>query len=478
MKIKLLYLFLALLPAGFLWSQSIEDVRRLSQTTYLGSTRFLASGGAFTSLGNDFTAAHQNPAGFAVFRRSEFSLSMGALNSGTTSIYSGTNVNDNVGGFVFGNAGLVISLPEQSEWKWNIGASFNHSADYRNRVSSFGQNVQNSRINMWMDRANGTHPDDLLANGLVHEWMAYQAYLIDADTDNNYSTVAKTTDIDQIFTLDQSGGMNELALLFATEKDNRWYFGGSVNVPFMKFTRDVVYTESGLGDSIVKFGLKEHNEMKGSGINVKIGAQYRFDNGFRLGAAIHTPTWFNIEQSWEDEMNTTFANSGNLAEVVSVFSDPYTWKLTTPWRVLLGVSKVFGKHGFLSADYELNTYNTAKAKSDSININYLNDEINRYTQLSHVFRLGGELRLNKFYLRAGYMLETSGLTKEFESTNVNMVSFGAGYRGKNVSIEFAYAIRNLSQNYYFYNSEYASPARADISQKPLMFKLSYRFNTK
>jgi len=175
MKLRLHYLILALLPTGLLWSQSIEDVRRISQTTYLGSTRYLSAGGAFTSLGNDFTASHQNPAGLAVFRRSEFSISMGALNSSSTSVYYKTNINDDKGGFVLGNVGFVISFPEQDEWKWNMGVSYNRNADYRNRLTARGNNVPNSRINMWMDNADGTHSDFLLDNGLVHEYL-FQHY--------------------------------------------------------------------------------------------------------------------------------------------------------------------------------------------------------------------------------------------------------------------------------------------------------------
>ena len=479
MKKHLTYLVLALLPTGFLWSQSVEDVQRFSQTTYLGSARYMGAGGAFTSLGNDFTAAHQNPAGFAVFRRTELSLSLGALNSGTSTAFNGSTRLEDVGGFNFGNIGLVFAMPEENGWNWNVGLSLNRSADYTNRLTSTGETGGISRINMWLDNSQGYDPSNLLNAGRVHEWMAYEAYLTDSDGGFNYTTEANTDVINSVYTVDQKGGMNEFAILIATEKDNQWYLGASIGIPFLNYSRDVVYSERfSLGDSISSFDLTEHNEIKGVGFNIKLGAQYRFENGFRLGAALHTPSWFTLEQSWEDEMYTRFKDGSGLQDVISVYSDPYTWKLSTPWRGLFGVSKVFGKNGFLSVDYELNALNTARANSDSIDIDYLNPEIKKFTQLSHIVRAGAELRLNRFYLRGGYAFQTSGLNTDFEETNTNMISFGAGYRGNHVSIDFVYAVRNTSQDVYFYDARYSPSAQSDITQKPLTFSLSYRIGNR
>jgi hypothetical protein len=479
MRKHITYLALAMLPTGFLWSQSIEDVQRFSQTTYLGSARYMGAGGAFTSLGNDFSAAHQNPAGFAVFRRTELSLSLGGLNSGTSTSFKGSTRIEDLGGFNFGNIGLVLALPEENGWKWNVGMSLNKGADYTNRLTTNGETNGISRINMWMENSQGFDPDDLLDAGRVHEWMAFQSYLTDSDGEFNYSTQANIEDVNSVYTIDQKGGMNEFALLFATEKDNRWYFGGALGIPFINYTRDIVYSERfGLGDSITSFDLKEHNEISGVGFNIKLGAQYRFDNGFRAGAALHTPSWYTMEQSWEDEMFTRFNDGSVLEPITSVYSDPYTWKLSTPWRGLLGISKVFGKSGFISVDYELNAMNTARSKSDSINIDYLDQEIKAFTQLSHIVRAGAELRLNRFYLRGGYSFQTSGLNGNFEETNTNMISIGAGYRGNDLSIDFVYALRNTGQDVYFYDAQYSPSAQSDITQKPLTFTMSYRIGNR
>ena len=475
----LTYLLAVLLPAGAVYAQSIEDVQRFSQPIYLGSARYMAAGGAFTSLGNDFTAAHQNPAGLAVFRRTEFSLSLGAMNAGSTTTFSGNSRLEDVGGFNFGNIGLVFALPKENDWHWNIGLSINKGADYTNRLTASGETYDTSRIDMWLDNSQGFDPGNLLDAGRFQEWMAFQAFLTDIDPQFNYTTQANRDIVNNVYTLNQTGGMNEFAVTFAAEQDNRWYFGGSIGVPFINFERESVYSERfTLGDSIASFDLRERNTITGVGINIKFGMQYRFDNGFRAGAAIHTPSWYTMEQSWEDEMFTRFTNGTVLNEVIALESDPYNWNLSTPWRVLLGVSKVFGKQGFISVDYELNALNSARSSSDSINIDYLDEKIKQFTRISHIVRAGAELRLKRFYLRGGYIFQTSGLNSDFEDINTNAVSFGAGFRGNDISLDFAYVIRNRSQNFYFYDAQYSPSAQTDMTQKPLTFTLSYRIGNR
>jgi hypothetical protein len=221
MKNFIYFILLAVMPAGFLMSQSIQDVYRFSASPYLGSTRYMAVGGAMTSLGNDFTAAHQNPAGLAVFRRSEFNLTMGTINSSSTLLYQGTELNDDKQSFLFSNIGMALKFKQKTDWQWSFGISLNKMADYNNRMTSLADNVSHSRIDMWTDRSNGTHPDDLLSNGLTHEYLAYQSYLTDEDSDNQYTTQAGGDAIDQFYSLDTKGRLSELAFIFATEKDNR-----------------------------------------------------------------------------------------------------------------------------------------------------------------------------------------------------------------------------------------------------------------
>ena len=106
MKLKLFTIALAF--TSVLSAQDVQDVARFSQSGYLGDTRFIAMGGAFVSLGNSFSSIHFNPAGLAVFRRSEINISMGNLTStsNTQSSYQTVDSYSDVSQFTLNNIGL------------------------------------------------------------------------------------------------------------------------------------------------------------------------------------------------------------------------------------------------------------------------------------------------------------------------------------------------------------------------------------
>lgn len=473
-------LFIFILASLFANGQSVRDVNRYSQSGYLGSTRYLSAGGAFTSLGNDFAAAHLNPAGLAVFRKSEIGLSLGSIKIGTTSNspYQAFEINTDDNAFTFQNIGFVIKMKPENGWAGAFGISYNRMADFNGKmvINNEGMQMSQSRINHWIANANGVPADDLLDFGLVRERMAWESWLMDDDLQNNYSSQANWSNFDQTHTVEKSGGMSELAFIFSGEKDNRLYIGGSFNVAFVNYTEINTYQERGFGsDSISAFSLVDTNKQRGAGVNLKVGLIYKLDDGFRVGASIHSPTWYEIEQEWTEDMLSEFVNAGINSEIISYYSDPYNWRLTTPWKFNVGVSKIFNKSGFLSVDYEYSMMSTTSAKADSFNIEYLNQELDFFSENFHTIRIGGELRFNRLYFRGGYNFQTSGLSGTESYNNINMVSLGAGYRAKQITIEVAYAVRSYSKDYYIFNTEDVN--NVSVSQRPLLFSLAYRFGT-
>ena len=64
---------------------------QFSKENINGTARFNAMSGAFGALGGDLSALETNPAGAAVFLKSEFTLTFGTNNIETTSNYYGNN---------------------------------------------------------------------------------------------------------------------------------------------------------------------------------------------------------------------------------------------------------------------------------------------------------------------------------------------------------------------------------------------------
>jgi hypothetical protein len=76
---KLNLLFIGVLSMSYVSAQDISDAVRYSQDEVQGTARFRAMGGAFGALGGDLSAISINPAGAAIFTRSNGSFSISNL---------------------------------------------------------------------------------------------------------------------------------------------------------------------------------------------------------------------------------------------------------------------------------------------------------------------------------------------------------------------------------------------------------------
>src|SRR4026207_2300153 len=108
MKQKLLFaiLLVASISAA---AQNDVDALRYSQTSLAGTARYTSMAGAFSALGGDFSVLSANPAGIAVYKRSEFSMSPSFYKEKSKSDYLGKTTLDNKYNFNFGNAGIIFT---------------------------------------------------------------------------------------------------------------------------------------------------------------------------------------------------------------------------------------------------------------------------------------------------------------------------------------------------------------------------------
>ena len=107
-------------------------------------------------------------------------------------------------------------------------------------------------------------------------------------------------------------------------------------------------------------------------------------------------------------------------------------------------------------------------------------EIQNSLKSASNIRLGAEVRLNKLYLRTGYGYYGKAFKSSEDNANLdyNSLSFGAGFREQNFSIDFAYTNFNYSQKYFLYPVDLGvDPAVANLSTTRNMFTLTlgYKF---
>ncbi|MBN1157969.1 MAG: hypothetical protein JXA61_01200, partial [Bacteroidales bacterium] len=145
-------------------SQYVADALRYSQSYPSVTARSMAMGGAFTSLGGDFSSVYLNPAGLGLYRGSEFVVSPGLAYAGVKSRYYSQNNEDYKYQFMLGNLGYVGNYTSGRE---NGLVSASYAVGYlrlnnlSNDIYIRGINENNSLADYFMDYANGTEPEYL-----------------------------------------------------------------------------------------------------------------------------------------------------------------------------------------------------------------------------------------------------------------------------------------------------------------------------
>jgi hypothetical protein len=186
---------------------------------------------------------------------------------------------------------------------------------------------------------------------------------------------------------------------------------------------------------VTNFRKAEYNYSQTSelsGIYLKAGFIWVPGGGFRLGAAIQTPTYMTVNDRWSVSGDTFFSSANYDSSADSPVND-YSYNLRTPWRFNAGLAYTFGGFGLLSADFEMADYSTMRfSEWDSrgyYGSNYYSVEnsVNNYfAGKEYSGRFGLEVRpVPSLSLRAGYALRTS---PEYYAYDMNGVKYtAAGY---------------------------------------------------
>ncbi len=162
-----------------LQGQYVTDALRYSQNFPAITTRSMGMGGAFTSLGGDFSSTYNNPAGLGLYRKSEFQFTPVLNYAKTDADYLGQNSEDIRYHFNVGSLGYVGTYNTNKD-KGLVSASFATGYIRRNTFNSNtsirGRNPDNSLADYFMINAEGNDPEDLDA---FYERLAFDGYIID-----------------------------------------------------------------------------------------------------------------------------------------------------------------------------------------------------------------------------------------------------------------------------------------------------------
>lgn len=536
MKRLIIPALIAVLGIPTVLGQSSIDALQLTSSDFKGTARFMGMGGAFTALGGDLSTLTQNPAGIGIYRHSEIGATLDinfqkSATSSASNSYSATQTKAYCNNFGYVGVIRLDGLLQSFNW----GATYNRVTSFDRKTSGYVVPTNTSLSNYIASFTGGINPDELIFSSTYnpyrdsnHDWLsilAYNTYMISSSDaqGRSYRGLFQTgTTGDAETTLLERGYLDEYSFNFGGNFSNLVYWGLSVGVTDLSYTREVWYSESMENASVYDaasqnnvngnagINLSNYKHINGSGWNLKAGVIVRPTNEFRFGFAVHTPTWYSLEHSYYgiasySYLNTSIVEGKDNPLSGSEYTDNagFDWKLRSPWRLMAGVGFV-GSDFIISADYEYVAYpdmNVQTAGYD--NWGYItgyydnivvNEDIKTYTRGANIVRVGAEYRLlPSLSLRAGYncsmsnikddvrkgsvMVVTSGTDPSFSFNKTTQnISVGIGYRYKSWYLDGAYVHTNRKGTLHAYTdfNGYRAP-KYDVTDNDNQIVLSMGF---
>jgi len=505
--------FIAILLSLFvsnIYSQNEEDALRYATNEVNGSARFTGMGGAFSALGGDLSAITLNPAGVTTFSTNQLSGTFSFYSVGNNSNYFDTRQNSDYTSFDdailnVDQLGIVwVYKSNVDDWnKLAFGFNYNRTADYGNYLKMKGTNANgNSVVNYFVDNAQGIRLGDIKVGtgediDYVYQWLGenssfqaqqaflgYQAYIINPvdDTDDNntaYTPNATYTNVQHISKISSIGNKGNAEFSFGGTYKNKLQLGISLDLISIDYKENNSIYETGYHPTSELKSLKFNNYLRveGSGVQIKLGGIYKFDNKFRLSFAFHSPQWLEIDEYLKQNIHTEFNGYSPVDVSPDVENSFAPYKIITPSKMIVGISKVFGKTGLISVDYGYQDYSNLRFKeknieADSDYFDAVNQLMRDNFQGVHSLNVGGELKLSELSLRAGGFMTTSPYKNTEDLYAYKGYSLGAGYNFGGISMDLAWQSGQTTQS----RTLTGLPDQAKTKLYKNKFLLGFRYN--
>lgn len=436
-----------------------------------GTARFNAMGGSFGALGGDVSGIQINPAGSALsnYNTASFTGSYRWFKNDATFLGSKSSDKDgdlqatNAGGiFVFDNTSAKNALK-----KVTFGVVIGTDAVYDN--SQYMSGVNNQSIgNYFLGHANTGFngqavPTDLVkiqqgetitdlyaylnsvANGFSAQqaMLGYQSYILNENGSNGYvSNVAPGT-YNQSASVITSGYNGKLTANAGFDFNDRFYLGANINYHYLDFLKNAsVYernTSNAIENGVTEILFNNNTYTYGSGFSFNIGGLVNITNELRAGLSYESPTWYRVNDEFQQNVSTNY-RVNSLQSTANVYPDVVTiyekYTIKTPASFTGSLSYVFGKSALINIDYTRKDYSKTEYKGggfDNLNTFY-NDQL----KASNEIRVGGEYRIQRVSLRAGYRFVESPYKDTSIVGDINSISGGIGYSFGTARLDLGY----------------------------------------
>ena len=200
-------------------------------------------------------------------------------------------------------------------------------------------------------------------------------------------------------------------------------------------------------------------DLDGTGVNMKFGRIYRPIPALRLGAAVHTPTYYSLDRTYQSYLSTNFNPSGDTTPALDDVG-LNAWEFSSPTRLMFGASYSFGHVAVISLDYERTWYNGMRVHDVPNGFDIYPDkyrqEFRDNFKGGNTLRAGVEVKpLPKLALRVGYGYNDGALRNAYANYINRPLTYravnysgGVGYSFGRTTIDVAYQRLVQSQTSY------------------------------
>lgn len=499
-------------------AQNAYDASNLLGGDLNGTARFIGMGGAMGALGGDISVMGTNPAGTGIYRRHDMAVSFGLNNTMAESNFAGTKMKEDRSKASFDQVGFVFSrkVGNTTSLRYvNFGFNYHKKKNF-NKLFSMGGMLDGMSQSWQLAQEMNWYNDVLDSQGeyvvdynyigsadefnknILNENNPYQKYwnqlpvlgvmgaktdVVDwpEDMDGFYGWDGKSNN----FYSDEEGGIHQYDFNVAFNIEDRFYIGATMGIYDVTYKRYSSYTENLYDDTGLDNGyytLDNYYMLEGTGVDLKLGVIVRplEESPFRIGLAVHTPTWYELTESYNATMTSEISYyQSSHKQTLSDYLDPsyltYDYRMQTPWKFNVSAGTTFAGLVAIGAEYEYQDYSSTKLEDlDGYKLGG-QSSIEANLKGVHTFRVGMETRIApQFSLRAGYNYSSAAFDKEAYSTltpyrtstdftntqSKNTVTFGLGYRG---SVFYA----DLGYKYDMYKSDFYAFDDIDYSLESL-----------
>lgn len=404
--------------AFFVQAQDISVIRNTvdvySSSPNVGSAKFNAMAGSNGALGGDANSLLTNPAGLGVAISGEVSGTLSITSNKNTSSLAGSSFGYTINKGDLGNVGGVMTfqLMTESAWKFvNVGVNFSNQS-----LENYVETPGNSNL----------------------------IYDFDEDNSSSYARHA----------YDRYGYLSKTSFGVGANYNHTLYIGAGFN--FFNFSID--QSDTAIFNSLQGGGAEYFSKQntpfyeRGNGFSASLGVIGKVSPNFRLGAALETPTFWNIDRSYN------FYNDPVYGDDVAIENR----KFTSPLKATVSAAFVANKNFALNVDYSLGLtkpkYKVYGPAETELNDFFKED----YKNVSEV-RVGAEYRIKQFRLRGGYSYASNPIDaltisrytdngdivdESYDNlllSNRNLLSFGIGYDFRSFYIDASY--QNITSKY-------------------------------